>query len=418
MEPNVKVRKNRGWLVLLLTIAFIVVVAIAIKFAIGNVKTPFFKEGINIASLWLGVGMAYTILSWRFWDPIRPDKVGVRVILGYPLDTVTSGPPFAPLGVAEIIQYPTATVQREFPAEPELIFRPKKDESEMIPAGSKLIPPLRITFADIHLTTEAAKNIFGNESEGGYFTVKRRDGGTEMFNEGAENAQDGLATARVTAEVSHISRYRIFDAVRFTIAVPPLEETNERIDEVFRQIEDEQVIALNTILVQMTTAQAMQNVAWINAVLFRKVCHRIKADDKGHSTDWGIDLEGSAIKPIQFHRDLNVSIASITIAVNEKRKTILDAEAAKQNLILRGEGTANAAYTLEKKTLEGRAEGLIAVAKVAASQSGQTAIGAEVAREVARGGNTIVVGTGGMEQILGLAAAANAATKKPRENKK
>lgn len=412
MENEVKTRKNQGWVVTFVTIAIIIIMTVIIELVLGSVTIPFLKENVNVAALWLGAGLAYTIISWRFWDPIGPDKIGVRVIMGFPFDTVSSGPPFAPLGVAEIRKYPTATVQREFPAEPELIFRPKKDESEMIPEGSDLIPPLRITFANQHLTEDRAKEIFVD-----FFRVTRLDGGEEQFREGVVDKEDGLGQARVTAEVSHLSRYRIFNAVRFTIAVPPHPETGEAIDEVFRQIEDEQVVALNTILVQMTVAQAMKNIAWINTVLFKKVCRRINADEKGHSEQWGIDLEGSAIKPIQFHRDLNDAIGSVAEGIHLKRRTITDAEGKKEALILEGDGTASAERASEREKLTGRAEGLKAVAKVSISQSGRAAMGAEVAREVAKGGNTIVVGTGGMEQIIGLAAAASAGTKKKVEEK-
>lgn len=404
--------QNKSFQILFWTAAIIGLIAAIIRFAVGSVTVPYAGTEISLSSIWTGLGLAYLVLSWRFWDPVGPDEIAVRVILGRPIDTVTSGPPFAPLGVTEILKYPTATVQREFPAEPELIFRPKRDESEMIPTGSNLVPPLRITFADTPLTAEEAKNIFG-EGDDGHFKVQRRDGGWEEFKPGTENLKDGLSTARVTAEVSHISRYRIFNAVSFTKTVPDTVEGG-RIAEVFRQIEDEQVIALNTILVQMTVAQAMQNVAWINAVLFRKVCRRIKADAEGHSKAWGIDIEGSAIKPIQFHRDLNASIASVPQAINARRKAIIDAEGQKASIILKGEGDAQAARDLERETLEGRADGLQEIAKVASTVKGRAAIGSEVARKVAEGGNTIVVGTGGMEQVIGLAAAAAATTKKQK----
>jgi regulator of protease activity HflC (stomatin/prohibitin superfamily) len=221
--------------------------------------------------------------------------------------------------------------------------------------------------------------------------------------------------------VFHICRIRIFNPIQFTISIP--NETGSRIDEAFRQIEDEQVVALTSILPQMTVAQAILNIGWINAVLFKKVCRRIGApyndtgtaagngNEKGHSVKWGIDLEGTAIKPIEFNRGLNKAITGVAEATFGAVSTVRTAEADRQAAILAGQGTAQAAQDLERQTLEGRAAGLAKVAEVLGSEGGKDALAAEVARSLGASGNTIVVGTDGVKEIIGLATAARRTNK-------
>ena len=404
-------KSNQGLRILVVTAAMLSLISFVtwlVSFLSGS------ENHGDLGMAVIGLSLAYILMSWRFWEPIQADEMGVRDILGKPYDRVDAGPPFAPIGFVNILLYPTATTQREFPAEPQLVYYPKEGESDTPPEGSELVRPLRITFAGSPLTEIKAILIFGDDNCN--FVLKG-----QQFNFAEETVEkdDGLSNARVTAVVSHICRFRIYDPVMFTIAVPPDPRTGSRIDEAFRQIEDEQVIALTTILTQMTVAQAIKNISWINAVLFRKVCRRIGAmkeggrvDDSGHSTEWGIDLEGSAVKPFEFNRKLNSAITGVAQAAFDAATTLRTAEAAKQAGILAGQSAASAARDLEQATLEGRAAGLAKISEVLKTDEGKAAQAAEVARAVADGGNTIVVGTSGITDILGLAAAAAKATKK------
>jgi regulator of protease activity HflC (stomatin/prohibitin superfamily) len=403
-------QRNQGFKILVAT-ATILILFSFVTWLVSYLSG--FKYHADLGMAISGLCLAYLLVSWRFWEPIQADEMAVRDILGKPYDRVDAGPPFAPLGFVNILLYPTATTQREFPGEPRQVHYPKEGESDTPPEGSGLVPPLRITFASSPLKQADARQLFGDNFE---FTLK---GQTYKFADDTTMKDDGLSNARVTAVVSHICRFRIYDPVRFTIAVPPNSETGSRIDEAFRQIEDEQVVALTTILTQMTVAQAIKNIAWINAVLFRKVCVRIGAvnesglvDDTGHSSEWGIDLEGTAVKPFEFNRKLNSAITGVAQAAFDAATTLRTAEAAKQAGILAGQATASAARDLEQATLEGRAAGLSRIGEVMKTEEGRAAQGAEVARAVADGGNTIVVGTSGITDIIGLAAAAAKATKK------
>lgn len=407
-------KKDQGLTIFLVTASVLTVLCLlaGIVYWLSEEVLP-----VNPVMVMIGFSLSYLLVSWRFWDPIPADQIGARSILGKPYDTVTAGPPFTPLGVVDIEVYPTPTQQREFPAEPSMVYFPAEGESDTPPDGSGLVRALRITFANQQLTKEKAEMVFGENYK---FTFNNQE---YVFDHGDTDKEDGLSNARVTAVVFHICRFRIFDPIQFTISVPPHSKTGNRIDEAFRQIEDEQAVALTAILAQMTVAQAILNIGWINAVLFRKVCRRIGAphttstnpsgtiEEAGHSSKWGIDLEGTAVKPFEFNRSLNKDITGVAQATFNAVSTVRTAEAARKAAILAGEGAAKAAKDLEQGTLEGRAAGLAKVGETLEKEGGREALAAEVARSLGASGNTIVVGTEGLKELIGLATAARKDTK-------
>jgi regulator of protease activity HflC (stomatin/prohibitin superfamily) len=409
---------SRNWLIAyLLAITLLGYVLITII-----ITEPYTLKGFEIKwqNLWLAIAIGYLLASVvvGIINPIPPDRMGVRIVLGIATDELSSGPPFAPPGLVEIETTPRTIEQREFPAEPQFIFRSKDEEGVSDNPPPRMTHPLRVTFGEKPLTDDEAKNLFRD------FYWVWPQGTTELI-EGTKipfdatvSDDDGLVKGRLTAEVAHVARLRVWKLKALIEKIPADPTTGRRIDEVFRQIEDEQVAVINTILPKMTVGQALRNLPWINAVLFQKVCQRIQAEKRkaadgtelnhsdGHSEEWGIDLEGSFIKSITFNRSVNQAIALAIQNVFNAQAAVNLAVGERQQTILKGEGAAQAASDLERKTLEGRAAGLEAIKKVASTQAGRAAIGAEVAREVAQGGNTIVVGTDGVTQILGVAAAA------------
>lgn len=399
--------KNRGITIFLATTLalFLLCVLVGVLYWLTDETLP-----INPVSIAVGLSLAYLLVSWRFYEPLQADQFAVRSILGKPYDTVTSGAPFVPLGLVGLSIYPVPTKQREFPGEPQNVYYPKDGESETPPAGSGLVRPLRITFASKRLTEESAENLFRDET---CFPFKGKE---VRFTQGTDNSEDGLMNSRITAVIFHFCRLRIYDPVRFTITVPPHEKTGDRLDEAFRQIQDEQEVALGSILPLMTAAQAMENIGWINAMLFRKVCRRIGAVDgsgnpvdDGHSDEWGIDLEGCAMKTPEFNHGLNKAITGVAESTFLAVSTVRAAEAAKKADILAGQAAARAAKDLEQKTLEGRAVGLEKVAKTLGTDGGKEALAAEVARTLGTSGNTIVVGADGLKELIGIVAAAKSA---------
>jgi regulator of protease activity HflC (stomatin/prohibitin superfamily) len=420
MKPNL----SRNWLIvyiLAVTLIFYVLISLTI-----DPLTIYARDGESVQfevkwqNIWLAIALGYLFASVAagVLNPIQPDEMGVRIVLGIATDELSAGPPFAPPGLVEIETTKRTIDQREFPAEPSLIFRSKDEPGapENPPEGSNMVHPLRVTFGEKPLTDEQARALFGD-----FYSVWPQ--GTTELTEGTKipfdatvSDEDGLTKGRLTAEVAHVARLRVWKLKNLIEKIPADPVTGRRIDEVFRQIEDEQVAVINTILPKMTVGQALRNLPWINAVLFQKVCQRIVAEQRegtngkvhsdGHSEEWGIDLEGTFIKTITFNRSVNQSIAQAVENVYEAQALANLAVGTREKTILEGQGAAQAARDLEQKTLEGRATGLEAIKKVAGSESGRAAIGSEVAREIAQGGNTILVGSTGITDILGVAAAA------------
>ena len=371
------------------------------------------------ATLWLMAWLAYTVASVVVGviNPVGPDEIGVRVLIGKPIGTVTSGPPVVPPGLAEIEIYPATTPQVELPAEPEKIFRAIEGQPDVVPEGMR--PPLRVLFGESLAATDVLR-VLGDPATGGYawvwrpgkepsLTVPYAEANKIHFD--ASVGDNGLAKGQTTAEVSHISRIRIHDAVALTKNVPRHEKTRSRLDEVFRQIEDEQVIVINTIYPKISVAQAQRNMEWMNAILFKAVERRVKAVG-GHSEEWGIDLEGAAIKLISLNRDYNTAIANAGISAYALTVTINEAKGKEETLRREGAGNASAAHDLEMQRLVGRGEGL----KQAAAQTGLTPeqlLGAEVAGQIGAGEGKIIFGLDGLTSIASGVIAA-LAPKKPK----
>jgi len=371
-------------------------------FVLSFTTTPMEILGVVIGwkDIWLGIAIGYLISSFRVWEPILPEEIGLRIILGVPNDELESGPPFAPIGIVTIEKTVRTTQQREFPEEPQNLFRPKKGGDETPPPG--MLPPLRVTFAGNNLTYDQAILVFEDDVS---FERVPGNPNTRISFDQTVTDNDGLANSRITAEVAHTCRLRIYNLRAFVQNIPPHSVTGKRIDEAFRQIEDEQAIVINTILTKMTVAQALRNLTWLNAVMFRRVSRRIGADiGTGKSLKWGCDLEGSSIKTITFNHGLNNAITAVGESSFTAMTTVKVAEGERQATIFKGQGVAQAAYDLAKKTLEGQAAGLAEVAKVASTVKGRAAIQADVARAIAGSGNTVIVGAEGVTQLLGLAA--------------
>lgn len=380
---------NKGWKIILVEVA-VWLAGFAILSHLTEPTVLYGKQTFSWANLWFWTGLVYIIASFRWWNVIGPDQIGVRTIFGQPVGTVTAGLPIVPPGIGEIQIFTTVTIQREFPAEPQNIFRGK--DNEETPEGK--VPPLRITFGE-SLTPANAQSILGE-----YYAATRADGTTVTFQTVVPN--DALASSRVTAEVTTIVRWRITDAVPFVqnIGTP---------DEVNRQIEDEMVVVLNSIYPRISVAQAQQNVEWMNAILFNAVSRRIGAQN-GHSDAWGIDLEGAAVKPINFNHSLNISISGVAEAAFKGEAAVREATRTAEATVIAGKAAAAAKQVLEKATVAGKGQGIAAAVK----STGLTAseiIGAETAQAIGKGDGTIIVGADGVSQLAGIAAAF--ASKKP-----
>lgn len=335
--------------------------------------------------LWLFFGTAYIALSWRFLDPIPPDERAVRVLLGYPTDTMSSGPPFLPLGFFTRIPITNLVTQRELPGEPKQLYRGEVktvEETEALRTKGWVLP-LRITFGDAVIYEAQAKKRLDYEYDG----AEDADGRKIPFN--PHVSSDGLSL-RLTQEVSLVIRFRIVDGVSFVQNIGDL-------DSAVKQIEDEMVGVLNKRFPLISVSQALQNLGWINAILYRSVIRRTQK--------WGIEIEpnGAYVKAIGLNHSLNKAIADQAEADYQAKATVRTSEGQQTRLINEGVGNAQAAQDLVRGEIVGRAEGLTRLTQDLGI-TGAEAVAAEVAQTFGNNGNTTIIDS--KTGIAGLAGAA------------
>jgi hypothetical protein len=349
-------------------------------------------EEIHPWLLWLILGLAYFILSFRFFDPVQPDQIGVRLFYGKPLDQVGPGPAFVPLLVIQLKKLPNLTVQNEWPTEPERIFRPRENESQQTPEGQK--PPIRITFGsrlkagDVTRVLGIYEEVTGVEDEHGNTVIVK-------FNPIAPD--DGLME-RVTAEVTAVTKYRIIDGINYIQTVGDEERAG-------KQLEDVVVGVLQKFLPLMSSGQALQNIQWLSTILETAVRTR--------TAGWGIKLEapkGAFVKNIAFHRKLNEEIAKPAEAEFAARAAVRASQARRTEIINVGEGDAKAATDLARGQIVGRADGLVHLAKEL-QVTGHEALAAEVAKTFGQSGTATIIDS--KFGIAGLAGAAASLFNRP-----
>jgi regulator of protease activity HflC (stomatin/prohibitin superfamily) len=373
MEGNIMIIDIRDR-ILHWTLATLLVLTIVLTIAFGYFQW------------WVTFAVVYLLLSFRFYPdtegeegPVQADEIAVRLIFGRPYDIISSGLPFAPLFIVKVSKLDIKIQQKEFPAEPNKIFRGDMigEESgvsgEAIPEG--MVPPERVTFRTAISATEA-KKLLKTEHE-----ATDTKGVTHVFE--ASAPRDGLSK-RVTAEIVPVVRWRICDdgGVAFIQNIGSIAEAN-------RQIEDEMFSVLQRLLPNISVGQAKQNFRWINTLLHEAVLDRTEG--------WGIEVETSFLKAIRLNHDLNGAIAELAEAEFKGR-------ADRELAIKRGEGAAQAEKDLERAVQEGRAAGLKKMMDDLGI-SGEAAYAQFIAGLLAEGDNSIILGADGLGQLGGIAAA-------------
>ncbi|MEM9336545.1 MAG: hypothetical protein AAGA35_01685 [Patescibacteria group bacterium] len=335
---------------------------------------------LSLANVWLILGLVYTGASFRFDQLIQADQLAVRTIFGRPTDVMSSGVPILPPGIGDQIVLPTDVIQDEHPGEPEKIFR--NEDQQAVPDG--MVPPFRVTFGAA-ISEDAARNMFKDE-----FSVTDRYGREIEFK--AEVEED-LLSKRVTGEVVTVSRYRIVEAIPFVKFIGGTKQASG-------QIEDEIFGVVQRIYPKISLAQALQNIDWMNAILYEAAKRRVSAVDGRQA--WGIDIEDAFVKSLPQSHSLNNSIQSIAEteadAVNRERL----AETDRVEREKAGQGDAAA----EQALLEARGDGYHYIAIKTRVKGAELAQRTDAARQLAEAGNVIVTdGNGATGSLLGLITA-------------
>ncbi len=211
-------------------------------------------------------------------------------------------------------------------------------------------------------------------------------GDTEVVPEGkfppiritsAQEPGDNALNRRVTYEATPIVTLAISNYPRFLRKIGRLEgrpgENSAR-----SQIEDVAVSLLNTYLPKKTADWVLKNKEEVDAELTRTLIRE--------TSNWGV-IVGGTVKTFGFNHSLNDALTGVAEAE-------LNAAAAKSEGV--GEGDRRREFVTRE------AQGVAA----AAGQLGLQPVdyfAAQVARDVAKDGNAIIVGVDGLTQLAGLA---------------
>ncbi|OGM89133.1 hypothetical protein A3J77_00820 [Candidatus Wolfebacteria bacterium RBG_13_41_7] len=316
----------------------------------------------------------YTLISLRI---VGPTELGALLFFGKPICEVSSGLIFAPLGIIQLRKETRLTIQDELPADPQHIFR--KEDIEIVPPG--LFPPIRIPFGFPKNAKELKK-------------INLETSCSETYHKLDVPPKDDPLNIRITAEVVPVIRWRIDDYIQFLTTIGSREEAR-------KQMEDCAISSLTREFAKITPAVALANLGTYSACLESEINKRIES--------WGIKMESSQIKTINFHRNLNTAIGAVPQAKLEKERDRLA-----------GEGLG----AKEKGILDGRTAGLKKMME-GLNIVGAAALGAETARAITenKSQKTIIAGSAGFSDLVGVASAVGESLKnreedKPKEPKK
>jgi len=353
---------------------FSVTIAVLVVVIIGAALLDWMGafEGLRLSLLALYSAIAYIVFSFRFTETVKPGTHAVLLRFGKAVDTVASGLPFAPLGIYKLQVVDVTQQQKELPGEPNKVWNGEITE---LPEGK--VPAVRIAFRD-NITGDEARIAFCDD-----LTVRHpvTNEPITFIADGVKN--DGMAR-RITTEVTAVVVWRVLNAQEV------IKNFNNYLKDINQQLEDEIFQLLESQLPKMSLAQALVNKRWLNYQLLGAAIRR--------SNGWGIEVLAAYIKNFPIHHGLNDAIGQAAEAEFKGR-------ADKELAIQRGIGAAEAARSLNALTLRGRGQGMRDAAK-ATGLTPEQIQAAEIARAIGDGGNTIVVGTEGISQLIGAATAA------------
>lgn len=302
------------------------------------------------------------LASWRI---VSTKELGAVLFFNKPLYPVEHGLRFVLWLVCSLSKETRLTIEDEIPADPEKIYRGKRDEPEVVPENllkEGFRPPIRVTF----LAVAKEKKVTG---------------------EGEETVDDPLEE-RITAETPIIVRWRIVDYIRFLTTIGGR-------DEAARQMQDMAVAVLADIFPKLTVADAIRTKGDVDKTLNTQLATTTES--------WGIKIENAVVKSINLSHELNLELQKIAEARAKKRRDKLE-----------GEG----AGAKEQATLAGRTAGLKKMQDDLGISS-HAVLAAETARAITSnpGQKTVIVGAAGFQELLGVVAAAGETLKTVKDEK-
>ena len=304
------------------------------------------EDPLLIGNFLILIGLAHFVTGLRV---VKADEIGGIFVLGAPTIQVSGTLVCAPAFLSTLETLTANTIEFELPEDPQHIWR----GDDAPPVNSGMRPPIRITFAE-------------------------------------DPQSDDPLERRVTQEVVFFVRMRIENFFNFWKRIGSLPEARH-------QLEDMGVAILSADLPKVTLSNAIQEIALYS--------RQLQTDLRTSTRSWGVRVADARVKQFVLAHNLNQAIQNRAASVADKQTTITNAEAAKQKSTLEGEGFANAV----KAELDARTGGLHNMATTLGVAS-EAVLASEAARNIASGpNNTVIVGTQGVTDLLGVVAAAQKA---------
>jgi regulator of protease activity HflC (stomatin/prohibitin superfamily) len=299
----------------------------------------------------------WTVLSIRKVDA---NEQAAIILYGLPIRDTGPGLKLILRGVFTLVIMTKTIIEDEIPGDPEHVVQPEKGMKQ--PEGT--VPPIRITTG-------------GKDRKAGDDKAEKMVGIDPL-------------ESRLAIEVAFFYRYTIISPIQCYVLFG---DEGDTFREVKKQFADIGTRIVTDAFGQMTPAEIIQRLAEIQD----KLRNTATAEMGG-----SIRIHSFGLKPLGFGKDLNVAIQKIATSRAEATATITTAEATRRAAKLEGRGEGSR----RKAELSGETEALVARA-AQLNVDGAGVLGAEVAREIAKGPNqTIIVGASGAADLIGIATAA------------
>jgi len=293
----------------------------------------------------------YILFSFRI---VGPTEVGAKLFFGKPIQELSSGLTFAPLGIMSVTKETRLVIEEQYPDDPENVW--KGDQNQM-PAGK--MPPIRVTHA-----------------------------------QPAEPSDDPI-NRRMTTEVSIIVRYRIRGFIQFLTTIGSVKEAR-------RQIRDIVVATVREELARKTPAQTLAEWGNINGILRAAIEKLVGVTASNGTSSWGVDVENVRMEEVDLGRTVNEGLRNVPRADLDKKVTVTTAEGESEKRRLEGIGSATALQVL----LEAKSIGYAKIAEALKLDKGSLILQVETAREaMEKSKYSLVAGSAGMADIFNIVAA-------------
>lgn len=259
---------------------------------------------------------AYIIASFR---KVQTYERGGVMVFEKPAIEVGPSWLFVPLGFAELHAYPISRLQKQFPGEPEMIF--KGDDNEPLPHPDMV--------REIRATTAAPK-------------PRRKDSADEEF-------EEDLLNVRKTIAITFFAIYKMKEGNFFDFySKIPGESWEEKRPNIEKMIRDSAETDIVEAVAQQTLGELLTNINSINESLKEHV--------QANLAQFGIEIIEIKMQNPDISKSLAEALDRIPIANANAKATVTDAKANATKIRTEGQAKADAVKAeIEAKGLGQRA---------------------------------------------------------------